>query len=67
MPFMHIGERIGLQKGLEALLRVRFGKSGTKLMAKIRKIKSGETLEKLLQAAETAESISELQDLIAFK
>jgi hypothetical protein len=65
MPFIttpeRIGRREGLTKGIEAVLRVRFGQEGLRLMPEIREILNHEKLEAVLEAAETVASPEDLR------
>jgi hypothetical protein len=58
MPFISTPERVGewrgLRKGIEAVLRVRFGAEGLKLMPEIEKVYGEEKLRAVLAALETA-------------
>jgi hypothetical protein len=58
MPFITTPERIGrcagLRKGIAALLRVRFGDEGIRLMPEIEEIHDEEKLEAILTTLETA-------------
>jgi hypothetical protein len=57
MPFVstpeRVGEQRGLRKGIEALLRVRFGSEGVKLMPEIEEVYGEEKLRAVLAALET--------------
>jgi hypothetical protein len=65
MPFITIGERIGMEKGLlrgiEACLHVKFGDEGLKLMPELRELQDHVLLEKILDAIEPAASPDELR------
>ncbi len=71
MPYITDTERIwlsegvckGLFKGIEALLRVRFGDKGLELMPEIRAIQEDEKLEAILKALETATNLDEVRRL----
>jgi hypothetical protein len=69
MPFITTPERVGLRRGLrrgiETVLRVRFGEEGLKLMSEIREIHEEEKLEEVLTALETAASPEEVRRLWA--
>jgi len=69
MPFITSFERVGhcrgMRKGIESLLRVRFGDEGLKLMPEIREIHEEERLETILQALETAANPDEVRRLWA--
>jgi predicted transposase YdaD len=54
------GLQKGLQKGIAALLKARFGKASSKVLGKIRKIHEVQTLEELLDAAESATTLEDL-------
>jgi hypothetical protein len=57
------GHGIGLRKGIEVVLRLRFGAEGLKLMPAINEIYDVEQLEKILKALETAASPDEVRRL----
>ncbi|MEI8372148.1 MAG: cytosolic protein [Planctomycetota bacterium] len=73
MPFITTPERIGLQQGLsqglsqgriegiEALLRLKFGEPGLRLMPEIREIAEIEKLEAILHSIEAAVSPEDLR------
>jgi hypothetical protein len=67
MPFITTPERVGIRKGIrlgiEALLRVRFGDEGLKLMPEIQAIHEQEKLEAILKALETADNLDEVRRL----
>jgi hypothetical protein len=67
MPFVTSIERLGqckgLRKGIEALLQVRFGDEGLKLMPEISEIHEEERLEAILTALKTAASTAEIRRL----
>lgn len=69
MPFVTSIERLalrkGLRRGIESLLKVRFGEAGLKLMPEIHEIHEEEKLEAILQALETADSPEEVRRLWA--
>ncbi len=69
MPFIttpeRVGHRRGLRMGIEALLDVRFGAEGLKLMPEIHEIHEEEKLEAILQALKTATSLDEVRRLWA--
>jgi hypothetical protein len=69
MPYITSTERIwrgeGLRRGIEALLRFRFGDEGLKLMPEINEIYEGEKLEAILKALETGASLDEVRRLWA--
>jgi hypothetical protein len=71
MPFMDIYERMGMEKGLlrgiEALLRVKFGAAGLELMPEIREIRDHVLLEKILDRTETAASPDDLRRILTRK
>jgi len=64
MPFITTPERVGqctgMRRGIESLLRVRFGEEGLKLMPEIHEIHDEEQLEAILKALETAASPDEV-------
>jgi hypothetical protein len=65
MPYISSIERLslarGLRKGIQSLLRVRFGEDGLKLMPEIDAIHDEEQLEVILKALETAASPDEVR------
>ncbi len=67
MPFIstpeHVGEERGLRKGIESILRVRFGPEGLKLMPEINQVYGEEELSAILKALETAASPDEVRRL----
>ncbi len=67
MPHITSTERIwrcdGLYKGIQSLLRVRFGDKGLELMPEIRGIYEDEKLEAILSALETATNLDEVRRL----
>jgi hypothetical protein len=67
MPFVstpeRVGEQRGLRKGIEALLRVRFGSEGLKLMPEIEKVYGEEKLRAVLAAAETAVRLEDVRSI----
>jgi hypothetical protein len=67
MPYITSIERLargeGLCKGIESLLRVRFGDEGLKLLPEIREIYEEEKLEVILKALETATGLDEVRRL----
>jgi hypothetical protein len=67
MPYVTSIERLALRRGMcrgiESLLRVRFGDEGLQLMPEIREIHEEEKLEEILQALETAASLDEVRRL----
>src|SRR5205807_59305 len=67
MPFIttpeYVGHCRGMRRGIESLLKVRFGEEGLKLMPEIHKIYEEEQLEAILKALETATSPDEVQRL----
>jgi hypothetical protein len=69
MPFIttpeRVGRREGLREGIEALLRVRFGDEGLRLMSEICDIHEEEKLRAILRALETASSPDEVRRLWA--
>ena len=69
MPFIDIAERVGMEKGLlkgiEAVLEVKFGAEGLKLLPEIQPIQNHEVLDKILQAIKTAASPDEVRRVIA--
>jgi hypothetical protein len=60
MPYVTSIERLarreGMREGIEALLRVRFGEEGAKLIPEIQEIHEVETLRAVIKALETATS-----------
>jgi hypothetical protein len=69
MPYVTSIERLarceGLCKGIESLLKVRFGEEGLKLMPEIQEIYEGDKLEAILKALETAASPDDVRRLWA--
>jgi hypothetical protein len=67
MPFISTPERVavwrGLHKGIESLLRVRFGSEGLKLMPEISQVLGEEKLTTILHALETATTPDEVRRL----
>jgi hypothetical protein len=67
MPFISTPERVGewrgLRKGIESVLRIRFGAEGLKLMPEINKLYGEAELTAILQALETAKSPEEVRPL----
>lgn len=67
MPYVTSIERLargeGMCRGIESLLRVRFGEEGLKLMPEIREIYEEEKLEAILTALETATKPEEVRHL----
>jgi hypothetical protein len=71
MPYVPMPERIGMEKGrqqgmqqgIEAMLELRFGESGLRLMPEIRAIAETEKLEAILRAAKTAERPEDLRPI----
>ena len=67
MPYVTSIERasrcIGLRKGIEAVLRIRFGEEGLKLMPEMHKVYEEEKLEAILKALETASSPDAVRSL----
>ena len=65
MPYVTSIERLGIRKGLckgiESMLKLRFGEEGLKLMPEIREIYEEETLEAILKALETATSLEDVR------
>jgi hypothetical protein len=67
MPFISTPERVGyvrgLRKGIESLLKLRFGEEGLKLMTEVRALFDEKCLEATLTALETAVSLDEVRRL----
>jgi hypothetical protein len=65
MPYITSLERLGLadgrREGIEAMLRIRFGEEGIKLMPEINEIYDEEQLDVILKALETAASPVEVR------
>jgi hypothetical protein len=65
MPFITTPERIGLKrgllKGIEAVMEVKFGEEGLKLMPEIRGLENHEVLDAVLQAARKAATLDEVR------
>lgn len=69
MPYVTSIERLcearGLRKGIEAILRVRFGDDGLRLMPEINEIHDEEQLAAILKALESAKSPDEVRPMWA--
>ena len=67
MPFVTSIERLGrcdgIRKGIEVLLRVRFGTDRPNLMPEIQQIDEEEKLDAILKALETATTADEVRRL----
>lgn len=67
MPFIDIAERVGMEKGLlkgiEAILKLRFGEEGVKLMPELQQIQDHEVLETVLDASTRADSPDKLRQV----
>jgi hypothetical protein len=67
MPYVTSIERVwhcrGLRRGIESLLRVRFGDEGLKLMPEVEEVYEEEKLEAILKALETAAGPGEVRRL----
>jgi hypothetical protein len=67
MPYVtsieRFGRCMGLRKGIETALRIRFGEEGLRLMPEIQEIHEEEKLEAILKALETAASPDEVRRL----
>ena len=67
MPFIttpeRVGHRKGLREGIEALLRVRFGDDGLRLMPEVQGIHEEEKLRAILKALETAANLDDVRRL----
>jgi hypothetical protein len=67
MPFItsveHVLAERALRKGIESLLRVRFGDEGLKLMPEIQEVYGEDQLEAILTAIETAPSPDDVRRL----
>ena len=65
MPFISTPEWYylcqGLRRGIESLLRVRFGEEGLKLMPEIREVHEEEKLEAIIQALESGASLEDVR------
>ncbi len=65
MPYItsiqRVGRREGMREGIEALLQVRFGDEGLKLMPQIQEIHEEETLRAILHALKTTTSLEEVR------
>jgi hypothetical protein len=65
MPFIDISERVGIEKGLrvgiEAILEIRFGEEGLKLMPEIQELWGHELLRQVLDAAKTAAKLEDVR------
>src|SRR5437667_463908 len=71
MPFITTPERIGLEKGLlrgiEGILKLKFGEEGLQLLPEIRELQDHELLEEVLEAIETAATPDKLRRVWASK
>ncbi len=71
MPYVTSIERLrmayGLRKGIEAVLKIRFGEDGLKLMPEVNKMYDEEQLEVVLKALETAAGPEEVRPLMVDK
>jgi hypothetical protein len=69
MPYITSIERYGMRRGMcrgiEEILRMRFGEEGLKLMPEIHEIHEEEKLEAILQALGTGASLDEVRRLCA--
>lgn len=69
MPFVTSIERVGrcegMREGIEALLHVRFGEEGLKLMPEIHQIHEDEKLRQILNVLKTTDSLDEVRRLWA--
>ena len=67
MPFVTTPERVGIRKGLrrgiEVLLKLRFGNEGLKLMPEIQEIHEEEKLDAILKAVGTAVDLEAVRRL----
>ena len=67
MPYVtsieRIDREIGLRRGIQSLLKVRFGDEGLKLMPEIQQVYGAEKLEAILDVLETAASTDEVRRL----
>jgi hypothetical protein len=65
MPYItsieRLGVRRGMCRGIEAMLHVRFGEEGLKLMPQIREIHEEEKLEAILQSLEAGVSLEDVR------
>jgi hypothetical protein len=72
MPFVTIGERIGIEKGLreglmrgiELGLKVKFGDGGLSLLDDVRTLTAIDSLQAILTALETAQTLDEVRGLV---
>jgi hypothetical protein len=72
MPFVTFPERYGreqgkeegLLKGLEVVLRMKFGPQGTDLLPALRQLQDSGRLETILQALEQAASLDDARKLL---
>jgi hypothetical protein len=65
MPYLtsieRYGRRCGMCRGIEAMLQMRFGMEGLKLMPEIREIQEEETLEAILQSLGAGASLEDVR------
>ena len=65
MPFIttpeRVGERRGLREGIQALLKLRFGEEGLKLMPEMEEVHEAEQLREIIRALETAHTPEDLR------
>lgn len=65
MPFVttpeRVGRRAGIRRGIEVVLRLRFGEEGLKLMPEIQNIHEEAKLDAILTALETAKDLDEIR------
>jgi hypothetical protein len=65
MPFIttpeRVGRRDGMREGISALLEMRFGADGLKLMPEIEEVHEEEKLVAIMQAIKTIESSEDLR------
>lgn len=69
MPFVstpeRVGRRAGMRLGIEALLKVRFGEEGLKLMPEIENVHYDDQLKAILEALGTAKTPDEVRRIWA--
>ena len=69
MPYVSTGESVGLarglKKGIESVLRVRFGEAGIKLITDDLNNYEDDQLEAILKALETAENLDEARRILS--
>ncbi len=61
------GREEGLLEGIESVLEIRFGREAAAIMTQVRHLSSAAVLEKVLQAAKTADRPEDLAAVWAVK